>query len=594
MIHNGLARSRKGLLAGVPAMVVFLALLGAGPAYAGSTITVCASSCDYTTIAAAVSAASAGDTIYVKSPQTVTATITIDKRLTLKGDDTVISTPGPHAVFNVTAGGSRTYIHHLAFVATAKVAPPADHRIIILDGTDRVRVRHTSFDGNWTYNEPHVVRGLLLKNSTNFEIRDSAFRNIRQPAFFDNSSGKVRNNHADNTRGWVVDSTTAFDDVKFSKNRWGLNAVDIAYIRQPLATCSVTDAEIVEAGEDNNRAVVENQCHTLPPNGYSSTESTLSRVLVRAGAPVPVDEPGGPLNPYPSIQAALDRVAEGGTVFVENGAYTESLVFKKNGTRLEGQSRAGVEVTANGPASGWGIEITNLIGVEISDMTLKVPAVGPRPSYHLKVYQGGKLELEDLTFIGPGRTVNAPNRTGGVDINSVAGVEIEDVVARDYSRNGFAFTAQFTAGDPITRDVYLKDITADANAWAGVAFYTYNSSGSIGHTISGVTFSGHNAIANNDKGIEILGATDPQVLAGAAPTYAITSKGGNRVDVGRTAFDGNALYDIINYQPTGLKATDARFAGKRGKQMSSAERAATDAKILDGRDLPSLGIVKYR
>ncbi|NJP99583.1 hypothetical protein [Streptomyces zingiberis] len=67
----------------VLALVVGAVLVPA-PSANAATITVCASGCDYTTISAAITAASAGDTITV-GPGTYNEQITIDKSLTVRG-----------------------------------------------------------------------------------------------------------------------------------------------------------------------------------------------------------------------------------------------------------------------------------------------------------------------------------------------------------------------------------------------------------------------------------------------------------------------------------------------------------------------------
>src|SRR4051812_39523647 len=77
--------ARAGLLAGGTTVTTF-ALAGLFvPASAAESATVCATGCDYTTIHAAVDAATDGDVVTVSGPLTVAGTTTINKDVTVTG-----------------------------------------------------------------------------------------------------------------------------------------------------------------------------------------------------------------------------------------------------------------------------------------------------------------------------------------------------------------------------------------------------------------------------------------------------------------------------------------------------------------------------
>src|SRR5690348_5963992 len=80
----GTALRRTSFCAGL----VFLALSFVSPARA-ATLTVCASSCAYTTIAAAILAASPGDTISIQDAVHTEANIAVDRNLTIQGQGAV-------------------------------------------------------------------------------------------------------------------------------------------------------------------------------------------------------------------------------------------------------------------------------------------------------------------------------------------------------------------------------------------------------------------------------------------------------------------------------------------------------------------------
>jgi len=89
-------RSRARVAVLVPGALVAGALM-AGPASAATTtVSVCSTGCDFTTISAAVSAASAGDTIDVQGG-TYTESVAVSKPLTIRATTpgtTVVPGPG--------------------------------------------------------------------------------------------------------------------------------------------------------------------------------------------------------------------------------------------------------------------------------------------------------------------------------------------------------------------------------------------------------------------------------------------------------------------------------------------------------------------
>jgi len=108
-MKTALKRLSSGLFAltlGFTFITILLFWLATGTqAKANTVITVCASGCDYTTIAAAVTAAANGDTILIGAG-TYTENITITKVLTLQGDDpsnTIVDGNENGSVFYLTS-----------------------------------------------------------------------------------------------------------------------------------------------------------------------------------------------------------------------------------------------------------------------------------------------------------------------------------------------------------------------------------------------------------------------------------------------------------------------------------------------------------
>lgn len=292
---------------------------------------------------------------------------------------------------------------------------------------------------------------------------------------------------------------------------------------------------------------------------------------------------------YPAIQAALDNVATNGKVNVADGSYSENLNIAKSGTKISGQSQSGTKLTITGSNSfGQGISVQGQHDVSLTNMTVNVPA-SSTISYAFQAYQASNLKLTNLSFNGPGATTG---KTGGVDVNSSQNVNYTNVTVNGFHKNGFSVTAQYVGSDSPSHNFKFNGVTASNNGWAGIAFYTVNSSGTVGHTISNVSFSGNNSLTNNGQGLFVEGDTDSGHLSHSTPRFTITGNGNQPVDLGTTAFSGNTL-DIDNYQTNSLAALDATFDGLTGNQMTADQHTAENAKIIDQRDFNSFGLVNY-
>lgn len=298
---------------------------------------------------------------------------------------------------------------------------------------------------------------------------------------------------------------------------------------------------------------------------------------------------------FNTVQAALNAVATNGKVYVANGTYHENLNIPKSGLKVYGQSQAGVQINS---VAGYGVNIDHQDHVRLTDLTFNTSASS---TYALKAYDVNGLSLNNLTFNGPGKA----SSVGGVDINSSQSVGFNNVSASNYGKNGFSVTAKYASGDDYSRNLTFNGITADNNAWNGIAFYTTNSSGTVGHNITGVHFNGTNTLSNNgfgsptQGGIFVEGDSDDNFIANflggsshGQPSYSVTTSHGV-LDLGTTNFSGNQGYDITNYQNSDVNALSATFNGLTGNQMTQPQRSAEDLVIWDKLDRSNLGLVQY-
>lgn len=554
---------------------VALPLFLSQKAFAAGTITVCDSGCDQTTIPAALAVAVNDDIISVSSNQVITSAITVNKDVTITSStNATITTSGTSQVFTITASG--VTISGFDFVKT----DTAGEQNFIGVQAGNVTITANSFNGNWTIGNGHVVRAVLASpNQTNLVISNNNIQHVRQPAYIDGTTnGTISGNFVNNTKGWVIQSST---DLSFSGNSWGTNVLDIAIIA-PDATNNYTDAEVIQMSTDNSDAVVEHQLGT----------KRLSDAYVIPVANGNVGDDGSKWNPYTSIQSALNRIVDGGTVHIANGNYTESFTITKNGTQLIGESKAGVQIANNGATpSGYAVDITGLSNISVKNLTLNENPSGTNAAYQLKIYQANNVTVENLALNGVGSS--ATPRTGGLDFNSTSNVIVSDVSIQNFSRNGIAVTAKFASGDTTSQNYSFNNISSSGNAWHGLAFYNYNGSATVSSDITGVSFSGNNTLSGNGQtGLILAGASDPTILSNGTAERSVTGPGSANLELGTLSFISNPV-DILNFQTAGIEAVSAVFNGKTGNTMTAGERTAQDAKIIDKLDNASLGLVHY-
>ncbi len=543
-----------------------------------ASASVCPVGCDYSDMQTAVDGQIAGDTINVSGAFTITTTVNVNKPLTIQGDSTAsISTSGTNNVFTLTAAGS--VLAGIAFEKTDSVGP---QNLIGIQANDTT-VMGNVFTGHFVLTDGFVSRAVEVSPGvTGFIISGNSISGFRQPAYInDNASGQVTDNFVAGTKGWVIVSNS---NVTFTDNTWGTGAArninDIAIIAPGAVVNNYPDATVVAISDANNDAVIENQFGGVP---------VLSDVFVDDSA-----TPGGnglPLTPYQTITPALTRVVAGGTVRIADGSYNESFAIQKNGTKLVGESLAGVVVTSNGTTpSGYAIDITGKSGVSFSGITFVVGLVG-NPGYHLKVYQSSDISLSNLVFTGRGSAYTP--RTGGMDFNATYGVTMSDVTISGYSKNGVAVSAKYVAGDTASSDFSFSNVSVSDNAWHGFAFYNYNGSGTVSEDITGVSFSGSNASSNNGQtGLILAGATDPQIFGSTAPSRTVSGPASADLDISTLSFSGNPI-DVFNYQSTTVEAIGSLFNGKTGTALTDSERTVQDAKLYDLLDNAALGLVHY-
>ena len=182
-------------------------------AAAADTLTVCSSGCDHTTIAAAVAPAAPGDTVLVTEDQLLTAAVTINKDITVTGEDGVTITAATNPrVFNVTSAGDGATISNLEITSATLVA---GHFINIAAGANDV-----TLDGNTVHGPEQVgpmdtwVTNRMWVNGavTGLSVTGNTFHTLRTGGYIDNGSGVITGNVSYNTKGdYLLDEQADFE-----------------------------------------------------------------------------------------------------------------------------------------------------------------------------------------------------------------------------------------------------------------------------------------------------------------------------------------------------------------------------------------------
>jgi len=292
-----------GLIIVVALLAAALPLQAKAQEEVNSTITVCASGCNYTTIQAAIDAASAGDTILVSGTFVHTGTATLNKDITLTcATGAKIQVSGTGESFKLQAGAS------IEGCEIEKTDKTDQHNIITLEASG-VAVKNNLIHGQWAIGDNEVSRAMVVYagNNTGLEISGNEIWGLRQPAYISGTNtGTVSNNYVHGTKGWVIEG----GNLTFSGNTFAGNVGDIAILPQVPAQYYT---DILALSAANNNAVVEDQ---------RVSPAVLSVVYVDDSAAAGGN--GTEASPYQSIQAGINRVIAGGTVNVAAGTYNQA------------------------------------------------------------------------------------------------------------------------------------------------------------------------------------------------------------------------------------------------------------------------------
>ncbi len=330
----------------------------------------------------------------------------------------------------------------------------------------------------------NISRGIAVADGVqDFVIRDNHLHDLRNGILIHgrNSSGSISGNLIDNTKSGISVQYTDGAGIAIAGNyeglvgnEWGLNLHLNGHLNgsgQIVGNSPPIAAAPTPAWQQGLLALsAANQGWAVQDQGYATSNRT--RVYVSpAGS---VGNQGSLLTPLGSVQAGVQAVVTGGTVYMLPGTYTHgsTLTIDKPLT-LAGSGQTTTLIDARGVGGGYGMHIS-ADDVTLRDFTLYGPTGNYPSAYGIKVApEGGggarlhRFTIERVTSRGAGRAE--------LDLNGVVGAVIDSVLL-DGAPVGNDGGVTQGAGLQITdsAQVTVRNTVTRNNAWGGVALYQAN------------------------------------------------------------------------------------------------------------------------
>jgi uncharacterized repeat protein (TIGR01451 family) len=492
-----------------------LAVLPLPRPVSAATITVCGSDCDYTTIQAAVNAASEGDVIEIQGGTYTSGTINISKAITIKGigTDPVVIQAGANggygldvsvndfSIENVTIEKYNNANYGLKISGSNNVSvKKVEFRNFVRSGVDLIGCNNAVIEDVYSHDNGGV--GIAVSNSTNITLRNITTSN--------NAWGGVglftnKNFYPNN----LSDGKTGLDGITLE----GVNSFGEV---NPLYTELADASHVIRNFTQTEFAYVVR--NTLLPlrTGYQKTKESALAFINAANTVNPTFKPTAAIQQLSDgsfyvfdtmkIQPAIDLVEAGKTIYIYPGTYNETAVDRyvygsnvphqfglfiadnKDGIRLIGVDNDGstienyseVQATINTNA-------TNKFGysgifIEADNVTIQGLRIGPNtPSdnktievigdnftlkhSHIAVPDGGSVYINDWRF---------DNRN---QVSHVKSYFIEDNWFQFGSSVDIASGAGYS-GNIENRRIFRNKFTGGQSVnWALISF---NGSGEVG------------------------------------------------------------------------------------------------------------------
>jgi hypothetical protein len=276
-----------------------------------------------------------------------------------------------------------------------------------------------------------------------------------------------------------------------------------------------------------------------------------------------------------TIQKGLD-LTQGGVVHVDSGIYTgTTIVFKKSGTVLEGESKSSVILKPESSSGQAGVFANNVNNVTLENVTVN-PGSSLTAGSIVKFTNGTNGRIQNVDV----KASTAAHLTG-IDINSFSNVVLYNIYVNGVGKDGISVASNYGGASANTSDdISMNYVSVSHAGYAGFAFYTV--SGGVSTPLTGLTLNNISA-QYNDNGIYFEGE-----VAGGLTT---TGTSGAIVNLQNASFKDSNKYFIVNAQSKNIDAREASFGGIAATNLDAAGLQSVNAQIFDGRDPGGKGYV---
>jgi uncharacterized repeat protein (TIGR01451 family) len=308
----------------------FLAVMSTPKPVSAATITVCSSGCDYSTIQAAVNAASNGDVIEIQNGTYNSSTINITESLTIRGTDSVIIQTGASGGYGIYVSANNFTIENV----TIENNNNANYGLKI-SGSNNVTVKNVEVR-NYVKSGVDLIgcntaliervnshhnggAGVAISNSTNVTLKDITTSNNVWGgiALFTNENYYTGN---------LSDGNTGLDGVILEgNNTFGED--------NPLYTELADSSHVIRNFTQTEFAYVVRNTVLPLLTWYQKTKDSARTLINSANQTFKLNAAiqqlsDGSFHVFDTmhIQPAIDLVAPGGSVFIYPGNYNEVAV----------------------------------------------------------------------------------------------------------------------------------------------------------------------------------------------------------------------------------------------------------------------------
>jgi parallel beta-helix repeat protein len=157
-------------------------------------------------------------------------------------------------------------------------------------------------------------------------------------------------------------------------------------------------------------------------------------------------------NAFNTIQEGISAVSDGGTVYVADGNYPETLDIVSKSVNLIGAGVFSTIINAT-ESSDYAIDI------QADDVSVKNVKLIGSSNYGFKISHMANISLENILVVDSGKT--------GIDLHTIDGGTLKNIEIRD-TVDGFGLMLLDS------QDITVDNVTTSGNAWGGVSVHAIN------------------------------------------------------------------------------------------------------------------------